>query len=224
MAPAPLVELRDAELHYFPICGRGEPIRLMLEDTGVKYTESNDVAAFKEKKGDLDEYRFNQMPRLKVNGLNLAQTDAILRFIAKARGLGGNGKLEEDVIADMLGCACEDLHNTYVKTAYSPDAATLLPPFAKEHVPKILKQIEHLLKQSKNPKGYFVYEYPSFSEYHLYYLLYALGRLNPNLLSDFPELAAWKQTMGARPGIKAYEASGRRHEMLNGTPSAQNPV
>lgn len=37
--------------------------------------------------------------------------------------------------------------------------ATLLPPFAKEHVPKILKQIEHLLKQSKNPKGYFVYEY-----------------------------------------------------------------
>lgn len=38
----------------------------MLEDTGVKYTESNDVAAFKEKKGDLDEYRFNQMPRLKV--------------------------------------------------------------------------------------------------------------------------------------------------------------
>lgn len=66
MAPAPLVELRDAELHYFPICGRGEPIRLMLEDTGVKYTESNDVAAFKEKKGDLDEYRFNQMPRLKV--------------------------------------------------------------------------------------------------------------------------------------------------------------
>lgn len=125
--------------------------------------------------------------------------------------------------------------------------AKLLPVFAKEHVPRVLKQLEHLLKQNKNSKGYFVYEHvrsplsfkwhsyslgsltrtklhqPSFSEFHLYYLLYALGRLNPNALSDFPELAAWKQLMGSRPGIKAYEASGRRHELLNGSPSAQNP-
>ena len=62
-----LVELRDVELQYFPICGRGEPIRLILEDTGVKYTENNDVAAFTEKKWDLNEYRFNQLPRLKVS-------------------------------------------------------------------------------------------------------------------------------------------------------------
>ena len=124
--------------------------------------------------------------------------------------------------------------------------AKLLPVFAKEHVPRVLKQLEHLLKQNKNPQGYFVYDHvrplsslrysyslgsltrtdlhqPSFSEFHLYYLLYALGRLNPNALSEFPELAAWKQLMGSRPGIKAYEASGRRHELLNGSPSAQNP-
>ena len=66
MSPAPLVELRDVELQYFPICGRGEPIRLILEDTGVEYTENNDIAAFTEKKWDLNEYRFNQLPRLKV--------------------------------------------------------------------------------------------------------------------------------------------------------------
>ncbi|EPT05279.1 glutathione S-transferase C-terminal-like protein [Fomitopsis schrenkii] len=224
MSPAPLVELRDIELYYFPICGRGEPIRLILEDTGVKYTEVNDIAAFREKQSDVNEFRFNQIPRFKVNGLNLAQTDAILRFIAKARGLGGNGKLEEDVIADMLSCACEDLHVTYMSNVYSPDAAKLLPPFAKNHVPMVLKQLEHLLKQSKSPEGYFVYEHPSFSEYHLYYLIYALGHLNPNLLSNFPELAAWKETMGARPGIKAYEESGRRNERLNGSLSAQKPV
>lgn len=66
MSPAPLLELRDVELEYFSICGRGEPIRLLLEDTGVKYTEINDSAAFTEKKWDLNEYRFNQLPRLKV--------------------------------------------------------------------------------------------------------------------------------------------------------------
>lgn len=66
MSPAPLVELRDIELYYFPICGRGEPIRLILEDTGVKYTEVNDIAAFREKQSDVNEFRFNQIPRFKV--------------------------------------------------------------------------------------------------------------------------------------------------------------
>ena len=57
-------------------------------------------------------------------------------------GLGGSGKLEEDVIPDMLSGVCDvsiaplsahantlihhqpcqDLHNAYVKNVYSPDA------------------------------------------------------------------------------------------------------
>ncbi|KAH9829943.1 pi class glutathione S-transferase [Rhodofomes roseus] len=224
MSSAPIVELRDVELHYFAICGRGEPIRLLLEDAGVPYVENNDGDAFFAKKWDLDEYRFNQLPRLKVNGLNLAQLDAILRYIAKARGYGGNGNLEDEAVADMLAVACEDLHVTYLSKVYSPDAANLLPPFAKEHVPKVLKQFEHLLQQSKSPKGYFVYDHPSFAEFHLYYLLFALSHLNPALLANFPALSAWRETMSARQGIKAYETSGRRREMLNAAPTAQMRV
>ncbi|TFY64766.1 hypothetical protein EVJ58_g2389 [Rhodofomes roseus] len=199
MSSAPIVKLRDVELHYFAICGRGEPIRLLLEDAGVPYVENNDGDAFFAKKWDLDEYRFNQLPRLKVNGLNLAQLDAILRYIAKARGYGGNGNLEDEAVADMLAAACEDLNVAYLSKVYSPDA-------------------------SKSPKGYFVYDHPSFAEFHLYYLLFALSHLNPALLANFPALSAWRETMSARQGIKAYETSGRRREMLNAAPTAQMRV
>ncbi|KAH9921898.1 glutathione S-transferase [Fomitopsis serialis] len=224
MSSTPIIELRDVELQYFPICSRGEPIRLLLEDAGVAYVETNNVESFKAQKWDLDEYRFNQMPRLKVNGFNLAQLDAILRYIAKARGYGGNGNLEDDAIVDMLEAACEDLHVAYQRNVYNPDAENLLPSFALQDVPRALKQLEHLLQQSKSANGYFVYEHPSFAEFQLYYLCYCLSHLNPDLLAGYPGLAAWRETMSARPGIKAYETSGRRKKMLNASPNGQKRV
>ncbi|KZT63924.1 hypothetical protein DAEQUDRAFT_74329 [Daedalea quercina L-15889] len=219
------VELRNVELHYFAICGRGEPIRLMLEDAGIAYTEVNlDGPSWKERKWDLDTYQFNQIPVLKVNGFNLAQLDAILRYVAKAAGYGGNGNLQDEAVADMLQAACEDLHVSYVRIVYGADAVNQLLSYVKEHVPTVLKQFERLLKQSKSSQGYFVYEYPSPGEFHLYYLLYALSRLHPNLLAEFSYLAAWRAVMSTRQGIRAYETSGRRKEMLNMSPSGQNPV
>jgi len=124
-----------------------------------------------------------------------------LRYIAKAR---------DDAIVDMLQAACEDLDAAYIRSLYTPDAAILMPTFAKQVVPKVVRQLEHLLKQNQSSSGYFVYEHPFFAEFHLYYLLYSLTHLKPNLLADCPSLAAWRETMNARPGIKAYETSGRR--------------
>jgi hypothetical protein len=60
------IEFSSVVLHYFPIQGRAETARLLLEDAGVPYEETNDVAAFKENKENLDEYRFQQLPRLTV--------------------------------------------------------------------------------------------------------------------------------------------------------------
>ncbi|ORY87460.1 glutathione S-transferase [Leucosporidium creatinivorum] len=216
-------ELKNVKLHYFPICGRGEPIRMMLEDAGIPYEESNDVAAFFASKMDCDEYRFNQLPRLEVNGLKLAQQDAILRYIAAHVGLGPSGKPEEDVVADMLGCAVEDLMSAYVKNIYSPDATTLLPEFAKTQAPKSFNQYEQLLSKSKSTSGYFVYDHPSFAEFHLYYTIYAISHLHPTLLASYPALEKWFNLMSSRPNLAAYFKSGRRKEILNGSPSGQNP-
>lgn len=79
-------ELKNVVLTYFPIQGRAAPLRLLMEDAGVEYTESNDVAAFREDKMDCELYPFNQLPRLTVNGIHLAQQGAILRLLAKAKG------------------------------------------------------------------------------------------------------------------------------------------
>lgn len=61
-----------------------------------------------------------------MNGLKLAQQGAILRYVAAHVGLGPSGKPEEDVVADMLGCAVEDLASAYTKCIYSPEAVSWL--------------------------------------------------------------------------------------------------
>ncbi|GAA5889731.1 hypothetical protein JCM6882_004303 [Rhodosporidiobolus microsporus] len=218
------VELTSVHLHYFPICGRGEPIRYILEDAGVAYTESNDVPEFQAKKNDLDEYRFQQLPRLTVNGTHLTQQDAILRFLAKAKGYTGSGDLFQDALVDQLQDACEDLNAAYLSKIYSPNPAELLPPFIKEHVPKILAQFEHLFAKNQAASGYLAYEKPSFAEFHLLYLLHALSHLNPSLLSSFPTLSAWNDRMKARPALKAYWESGKMKAMLNVSESGQKAL
>jgi hypothetical protein len=54
--------------------------------------------------------------------------------------------------------------------------------------------------------------------------MHAILHLDPNLLDQFPLLAKWQATMKERKGLKAYFASGRQREMLNGSPSGQKPV
>ncbi|GAA5949426.1 hypothetical protein JCM21900_004059 [Sporobolomyces salmonicolor] len=219
-----MLDLTSVTLSYFDICGRGEPIRLILEDAGVPYTEDHDVAAFAAGKMNHSLYLFNQMPRLTVNGTHLFQQGAILRLIAKARGYTGKGDIWEDAMVDMLDAACEDLNSTYTRTIYSPDAMALLPIFVKEHVPKVMKQFEFLLSKSTSSQGYFVYDIPSFAEFHLLYLLHCFAHLNPAFLANFPLLNQWRSTMLARPGLKSYFASGRMKEMLNGNANGQKAV
>ncbi|GAA5977446.1 hypothetical protein JCM11641_000966 [Rhodosporidiobolus odoratus] len=216
--------LDSVQLAYFPIAGRGEPLRLILEDAGQKYEETNDVAAFREKKWDLDEYRFNQLPRLTVNGTHLFQQDAILRFLAKALGYTGSGDIFQDALVDQLQDACEDLNLSYTSKVYSANALEQLTLFIKEYVPKVLKQLEHMFKENSSEAGYLVDDKPSFAEFHLLYLLRVLCVLNPSILSSYPTLQAWQQRMNGRPGIKAYLESGRVKEMLNGTDTAQKAI
>ncbi|GAA6009917.1 hypothetical protein JCM10207_002157 [Rhodosporidiobolus poonsookiae] len=218
------IELKDVHLHYFPICGRGEPIRLILEDAGVAYTESNDVAAFREKKMDFDEYHFNQLPRLSVNGRHLAQQGAILAFLAKATGYTGTGDIWQDELVDELQYACEDLNMGYVQRVYKPDGKELLAAYVQDNVPKAFAQFEHLFAKNAAASGYLAYDKPSYAEFHLLYLIRALLVLSPSLLSAYPTLAAWYARMLARPNLKAYWESGRMKGMLNGSENGQEKV
>ena len=77
-------------LTYFGFRGLGEPIRLMLEDLGVDYEDHRvSDAEWADLKPKLP---FRQMPRLEDGDVTLVQSQAILRHLARPRGLYGETK------------------------------------------------------------------------------------------------------------------------------------
>lgn len=214
--------LDNSVLTYYPIMARGEPIRYFLEDNEVVYTDEG-VGNFESEKTDLEKFPFNQMPKLTLsNGKIIVQSMAILHFAAVVLKKDGTGDLDEDLQVWQLDYAVEDAMTRYRQATYNPDHAVLLRAFASRYVTKTFTQFDYLLSKSK--RAFFVYDYPSYPEYHLLYLVKCVLVLRPSVLDDYPHVTKWHNSMLSRPGIKAYLESDRPYPAKNGVTYADFPV
>ena len=67
----------------------------MLEETGTAYSENvirtrNDMAQMR----DSGKLMYGQVPMLEIDGLNIVQCDAILRYLARKHEMTGQGPAE----------------------------------------------------------------------------------------------------------------------------------
>ncbi|KAM0748893.1 hypothetical protein T439DRAFT_56649 [Meredithblackwellia eburnea MCA 4105] len=215
--------MASASLEYFPIRGRGEPIRLMLSDLEIPFTEDG-MAKFKENYSNLDEFPFQQLPRLTIDGEKIVQMNSILEYLAIRAGKNGGSSNKERYQISSLTYAVEDFACAYTKRVYTPDNAELLKEFATTFTDKAFGHFEHIVKKSNTE--YFFYDYPTFPEYHLLYIVIAVQTLRPSLFDSatkFPVLAKWFAAMSARKGIKEYLASDKVPKQFNGNATADAP-
>jgi len=98
-------------LRYFEGRGRAEPVRLLFAEQGVQYEDARvpeaNWAAMK------STTPFGQLPVLEVDGVQIAQSSAILRFAARKYGLAPLCEAYF-TMADMLTEAAEDVLNNVV--------------------------------------------------------------------------------------------------------------
>jgi len=91
------------KLWYFGIRGRGEPIRMLLKLAGVEF---EDVRIEMEQWPTLkEETPFGQVPVLEVDGVKIAQSNAIMRYLGREYGFAGATNLEDaqlDMVADLF--------------------------------------------------------------------------------------------------------------------------
>ena len=110
-------------LTYFQFRGLGEPIRLLLEDLGLPY-EDRRVDLFSDAWPKLSPtLPFRQLPRLEIDGLMLFQSQAILRYLARANGLGGETEAER-IRCDVGVEAARDLQQRLWDHFWSPGSDT----------------------------------------------------------------------------------------------------
>lgn len=219
------------ELYYWPsIQGRGEFVRLALEDAGADYA---DVARLRGRgKGVTAMLKLMQEaalppfapPFLKAGELLIAQTANILHFLGPRLGLAPAeeaGRLwAHQLQLTIADCVHEahDVHHPIAAGLYyeeqKTEAQRAAHHFTSERIPKFLDYFETVL--ARNPWGpkHLVGASISYADLSLFQLVaglrYAFPRAMKRIGKGRRRLAALEGCVAARPRLAAYLASPRR--------------
>ena len=219
------------ELYYWPsIQGRGEFVRLALEEDGAKYLD----VARQPKRGIPALMRFMGSrsvghlpfapPFLKAGKLVIAQTANILLFLGPRLRLVPKNEASrlwahqlQLTIADWVGEA-HDTHHPISGGLYyeeqKREAKRRSVDFIDERLPKFLDYFEQVLKRS--PKGweYILGKGVSYVDLSLFQMIaglrYGFPRAMARLERKCPQLVALHDRVSARPRIATYLSSKRR--------------
>ena len=217
------------ELYYWPsIQGRGEFVRLALEEAGADYI---DVARAPQR-GVPMLMRFLEgksqgrvpfaPPFLKAGKLVIAQTANILLWLAPRHGLVP--KNEESrlwahqlqlTMADWL-VEVHDAHHPIGGAFYyedqKPESKRRAAHFTAERLPKFLGYFERVLVREKG--GWLLGKAFSYADLSLFQMIaglrYAFPRAMGSLEPKYPRSVALHERVAARPRIAAYLRSQRR--------------
>lgn len=226
-------------LYYWPgIQGRGEYVRLALEDAGAEYT---DIALLSEEKGggvpalqrylegdDVERPPFAP-PFLKAGRQLIGQTANILLFLGGRLGLAPRdaaGRLWTHqlqlTIMDLVAEA-HDTHHPIGSALYYEDqkapAKRRAKDFRENRMPKFYSYFERVLERNRSAGSGMVGKRLTYADLSMAQVIaglrYAFPAASRKALRATPRLEALHNTVLARPRIKRYVASKRRLDFNN---------
>ncbi|XP_077996503.1 glutathione S-transferase alpha-4-like [Glandiceps talaboti] len=197
-----------AELTYFNGRGFGESIRFMLAATGTKFTEVflKDKVQFTKLKED-GCIMFMQVPLLTIDGMQLVQSQAICRYIARKHGMDGKSP-EEKARVDMINEGARDFLSKFFPIGLAPNTDEIIENIEKQHLPRFLPIFEKLLTNSSS--GYLVGDCLTYADMTLFEALLNTKEFTQVSLTEFPKVQEFKEKVGALPRIKEFMEGPQR--------------
>jgi glutathione S-transferase len=218
------------ELYYWPeIQGRGEFVRLALEDAGADYV---DVARIPEGMAAMMRFMESRSvkhppfapPFLKAGKLVIAQTANILLYLGPRLRLVPRDEATrlwahqlQLTIADWVG-EVHDTHHPISGGLYyeeqKREAKRRAADFRDNRLPKFLDYFEGTLKRAPKGSGYLLGKAVSYVDLSMFQMIaglrYAFPRSMAKLESKYPRVVALHDRVAARPRIADYLSSPRR--------------
>jgi len=216
------------ELYYWPeIQGRGEFVRLALEEGGADYVDAARLRGGMDAMARLLEMSRQKRPPyappiLKAGRLTIAQSAMILHHLGPRLGLCPRSEVDrlwlhqlQLTIADLV----DEIHNTHHPVASAlyyeeqkREAKRYATEFWRHRVPKYLGYFERILEQSGGP--FVLGRRLSYVDLSLFQIVEGLRYAFPRRMKAFerkvPRLIALRDRVAKRPRVAAYLASKRR--------------
>jgi glutathione S-transferase len=219
------------ELYYQPsIQGRGEFVRLPLEDAGADYIDvARDpnvgrpgIMKFLEDPS-LEHPPFAP-PFLKAGKILISQTANILQFLAPRLGLVPKSEASrlwahqlQLTIADWLyeaGQTHQPIANVLYYEQQTDEAKKRAAHFISTRIPKFLGYFERILKQNAKDRDFVFGKKVCYVDLSLFQMIeglrYAFPKTMAQLESQHPRMVTLHDRVRARPRIAAYLSSPRR--------------
>jgi glutathione S-transferase len=222
------------ELYYWPsIQGRGEFVRLALEEAGADYVDvarggddgnGGMPAMFELLEGEAVERPPFAPPFLRAGKRLIGQTPNILLFLGARHGLAPKdeaGRLWTHqlqlTIADFV-VEAHDTHHPIASGLYYEDqkeeALRRAADFRKARMPKYLGYFERVLERNEAGDAHLVGASLTYADLSLFQIVaglrYAFPRAMRRMEKKHPRVVALAARVAERPRLKAYLASERR--------------
>ncbi len=216
------------ELYYWPIQGRGEFARLVLEDAGADYV---DVTRGKDGMKRMQQVLADGVPGLlpfappflHAGDIWMAQSALIASFLGEQLGLAPKDEPARYVartimltIADLIDEVHDTHHPVAVDKYYDEQKAAAklrAESFRAKRLPKFLRYLERNLE--RNDAGVFVGRDVSYVDLAAFQIVEGLTFAFPKTFGKqrkhVPKLLALHDRVAARPRLAAYLASDRRY-------------
>jgi len=216
------------QLFYWPeIQGRGEFVRLALEDAGASYDDVARKSGGMDRmmammKGARDRHPPFAPPFLKAGKLVIAQVANILLYLGPRLKLAPRDEPDrlwlhqlQLTVSDFVK-EIHDTHHPVGSALYyedqKPEAKRYAENFIDERAPKYLGYFETVLRKSGGP--YLAGRKVTYVDLSVFQLIEGMRYAFPGAMTDIERkvsgLVAIRDRVAERPGIKAYLASPRR--------------
>ncbi|WHO76288.1 glutathione S-transferase [Rhizobium sp. BT03] len=219
------------ELYYWDgIQGRGEFVRLALEEAGADYVDvtrelgRGTDTMFALMKSDSEPHIPFAPPFLKDGDLIIPHVANILFYLGPKLGLAPEDEGLRHVanglqltVTDFVA-EVHDTHHPIDTSLYyedqKPEAKARSAAFIRERIPKFLGYFERVLRQNPAGADHIVGDALSYVDLSLFQVVEGLTYAFPNAMAkrkaEYPVLLALHDRVGKRPNIARYLASSRR--------------
>ena len=197
--------MADYKLHYFPVRGRAEPIRLLFAYKDIKYEDIRiPFDKWQENKPNMP---FGAMPVLEeAGGKKLGGSMVILRYLAEKPefGCAGSNAWENAWLANISDYI-NDFSTELSKFHAEKDEErkkVLQEKFFKETVPNYFGKLNEMAADT----GYLCCGRLTWPDIRLFNIIYVMmsDKSDLDLLANFPRLAKLKSNIESDPNIAKW--------------------